>query len=395
MHRNALLALMLALPLTSCAKQLVQASFEPGGDCRKVGGVTNGDEPEVGIYQQPDGVVSFQANMNILLDGSARAYRASDPGHYVVQGNKRVLVTDTAPETICSGTRLVNAPAGDSRAVCERRVDVFNWLRSNNWPATKPDGTAMDFYAFEMRVSGNGRREPCILDGDWIVSQNALAKQSSPRSCDPERWIDALTINGIVAPPRILKLATPKASLGDLVVVRYRGVLAGGIVSEANNTKAGEASAAMAAELRKLPLPTVLADTYRLNVGNDEVEYFIFPGTKGRVFPIANTTQDNQRVKDRAIALARQFGIEAKPSRRACGHKPPPPPPPLPPSSRLESVSPGVSTPATPGSAETASPPLAPLEDAGRSLEADVTIPNLDPYSLDRRDEGDEGGPPT
>jgi Fungal chitosanase of glycosyl hydrolase group 75 len=292
--------------------------------CDFIKSVKSGSEPEVHFYSEPDGVVSFVADMDILLDGSAWAYNAQDPGYMV---GSRGPFTKAAPETVCYGVEVIEAlDGGRFKRIRDCRVvlDRFEWFRERSWPAFDDDGLKLRFYGIEAhKVSDSYGRtignKPCIHHSEgWMVSQTAGPYLSGAKGkCNPEKYIDALRINGIVVPKSVM--SSLGGGIGDLAVVRFRGQLVGGLVSDVNDTKAGEATAALAAEIQGRDLPKSLLDTYRLGIAKHSVEYFVFPGSKRLIAPVMNS--DNARIVETALGVASEKAIGRHSKRRACGYR--------------------------------------------------------------------------
>jgi hypothetical protein len=280
------------------------------------------DDPHVGattFYKGTDGTISFSADMDVNTDGALTSYSASDPGFYSAEGR---LGTRRALNTICNGLKVVGAGSKPDLGPgqCRELLAAFAAFRDAGWPAKNAAGDRIRFYAIETRSdAGPNKNEPCLADDDWMVSTTSIRMTGSYSACDQQAWLDARRVNAIVMPPQVLRAAGGSASGGDLVVVRYRGKVFGGIVGDTNPRRVGEGTLALTAALRALDpqppaAPANLRDVYRFSVKRPPVEYFVFPGTRAKAEPLTNAR--GAAIAQAALSEAERRGVLRA---KACG----------------------------------------------------------------------------
>lgn len=299
-----------------------QPSRPPLGEAASCTPLDTIDDPHAGattFYRLPDGTVSFAADMDVNTDGALTSYSATDPGFYNAEGR---LNTRRALNTICNGLKVVGAGARPDLgpAECRELLSVFAQFRDAGWPARNAAGDRIRFYGVETRAdAGPGKNEPCLAGDDWMVSQTSIRMTGVYPACDPEGWLDARRVNAIVMPPQVLAAAGASVKGGDLVAVRYRGKVFGGIVGDTNPRRVGEGTLALTTALRALdpeppPAPANIRDVYRLSVVRPPVEYFVFPGTRAQAEPITNAR--GAQIAALGVAEAERRGVLGV---KACG----------------------------------------------------------------------------
>lgn len=271
------------------------------------------------FYRMADGTISFSADMDVNTDGALTSYSAADPGYYNSGGR---LATRKALNTVCNGLKVVGAGAKPDLGPreCSQLLEAFQQFRDAGWPRFNADGDRIRFYAIEARAdAGADRNVPCLVDNDWMVSTTSIEMSGTYSPCDPNKWLDARRFNAIVMPPQVLAAARATAGGGDLVAVRYRGRMFGAVVGDTNPRKVGEGTLALTLALRALDpeppeQPQGLRAVYGIAIVRPPVEYFVFPGTKGKALPLTNARSGE--IAQAALAEAAARGI---PGVRACG----------------------------------------------------------------------------
>jgi len=281
--------LTLALVLTSATGAAAQ--------CTLVGSYENNS---VRVHRTSDGLITFEANVDVNTDGALQSYKIDDLGFW----DGHHIQTHSALNTICNGVsiRTPNNNRLYGPRQCVDLIQEFKRIRERGW--VRDGANYVDFYAIALKPNtqrpGKNRGEPCEKDG-YYVSQVAKPIDPNKDVCDPERWVDALRIPAIVLPLDSRMQATG-IRLHDLAIVRLRNSdkWVGAIVGDTNPTRIGEATVITNMRLRGL---TAVPANYRATVALalPAARYFVFPGTANMISSLSNASDPEIQTKARQL----------------------------------------------------------------------------------------------
>jgi hypothetical protein len=234
--------------------------------------------------------------LEVDADGVRNAYHRDDP-----LGNKGLAI-----EYIWNGMTIIRH--GKPLEFDVEHGDNAEWLNAywtivrNGWKA--PTGWDVDIYGFAKDERGR----VCVKEDGRLVSATGLVQRPSARYCDPNRYIDALKLPGIVVPNRSdeeksiagadPEIAPPFAkrgvSRGDLAIVYnpesriWRGAF---IYDTGPRNLLGEGSLRLVLDLTgQKEVPTSAVETNALGIETTNV--LLFPGTADRLGPGRTWTKE-------------------------------------------------------------------------------------------------------
>jgi hypothetical protein len=248
--------------------------------------------------------------LEVDADGVRNAYHRDDP-----LGNKGLAI-----EYLGNGMTIIRD--GKPLQFNVKEDDNVEWLNAfqavvkNGWKA--PSGWEVDVYGFAMDENGG----VCVKRDGRLVSATSLVQRPDARYCDPDRYVDALKLPGIVVPNRAdqekpVKGADPEiappfakrgVSRGDLAIVYnpetqiWKGAF---IYDTGPRDLLGEGSLRLVLDLRaQNAIPTSALETNALGI--DETNVLLFPGTAHRLGTGRTWTQ--QKIETLATEQFKSWG---------------------------------------------------------------------------------------
>lgn len=283
-------------------------------DCQYLGKIGEGSA-SAKVYKSESGVISFLADMDVNTDGTLSSYGIDDLGHKNSAG--RLDTTDSL-NVICNGANI-RKPNGNllyGANNCYSLIREFKRIRDAGW--MKPGENFVYFYGIEVSektyvTTPSGRKilrgVPCEQNGYYVSQVAKMLPGGAYGDCKPEKWLDALEMPAIVVPGTSV-MTTNGVKQHDLAVVRLKstGKWVGAIVGDLNDRKVGEATVNLAARLRDKPFPSRYREVVGLALGSDKVEYIIFPGTKGKVPDLSNSSDAEIQLVAKALFEKHNIG---------------------------------------------------------------------------------------
>jgi hypothetical protein len=280
--------------------------------CSVIGTYKDTSTTNATAYSTSDGLVTFQANVDVNTDGALQSYKADDLGFFEKGPDGRLrLQTNSALNSICHGVNIRRADHSllFNYKQCSKLIDEFKRIRDFGW--LKDGEKYVDFYAVALvpdtqsRKPAVNRGKPCEKDG-FYVSQVARAIDPSKGVCDPDHWVDALRIPAIVL-PLDARMKAKGVQLHDLAIVRGKdGKWVGAIVGDTNPAKIGEATVITHMRLKGRTQPPA---NYRgvLQLVIDSAQYVVFPGSKSLIPNLSNASDPD--IQTRAKELFDKFDL--------------------------------------------------------------------------------------
>jgi hypothetical protein len=289
-----------ALMLFACNAALAQER------CTLIGTYQDSREKKASAFSTSDGLVTFQADVDVNTDGALQSYKADDLGFFEKGADGRFrLQTRSALNTICNGAsiRRANHSLLFDFTQCGALIKEFQRIRDFGW--LRNGENYVDFYAIALvpgtksPAPARNRGKPCEKDG-FYVSQVARAMDSSKSVCDPDHWVDALRIPAIVL-PFDARMKAKGVQLHDLAIVRGTdGKWVGAIVGDTNPAKIGEATVITHMRLKgETQPPANYRSVLKLKIAS--AQYVVFPGTRALIPNLSNASDPDIQVKAKEL----------------------------------------------------------------------------------------------
>ena len=248
--------------------------------------------------------------LEVDADGIRNAYHRDDP-----HGSKGLAI-----EYIGNGMTI--SRDGKPLEFNFKEEDNAEWLNAyrtivaNGWKA--PTGWDVDIYGFAR----DEKDRICVKDDGRLISVTSLVRYPGARYCNPNRYVDALKLPGIVVPNRAdqekpvagadQEVAPPFAnrgvSRGDLAIVYnpetriWKGAF---IYDTGPRHLLGEGSLRLVLDLRdEQHVPTSAVETNALGI--EETHVLLFPGTAKKLGPGRSWTQE--RIQTLAAEQFKRWG---------------------------------------------------------------------------------------
>jgi len=248
--------------------------------------------------------------LQVDADGSRNAYHRDDP-----HGKKGLAI-----EYIFNGMTIMRDGkplkfelAEDDN---EEWLSAYRTIVENGWRGN--DDLEVDIYGFAR----DSRGRVCTRNGGQLISSTSLVQYPKLSVCNPNRYVDALKLPGIVVPnitvdeqpvagadPQVAPpFARNRVSRGDLAIVYnpktkiWKGAF---LYDTGPRHLLGEGSLRLVLDLWNRPKSPVSAlETNSL--GLVETYTVLFPGTARRMGPGATWTQD--KIQRQATELLKAWG---------------------------------------------------------------------------------------
>lgn len=232
----------------------------------------------------------YTTKMGVNTDGTAKSYHPDDPmaesiaynniGNAIkrawnAEGNR--INCDYDPDRKRYDARL-------RKGACYMEyIHAFEGARDYNYdPRKYPKVEFGDILSKNDRL---GWRAPCTNQSKeakgFFISQTALAMDKLADDCDPDKWVDSMTVNGVVYPEGAnLAAQGVVTDIGDLVVLHDRETdhlsyaVHGDIGPEDD---IGEGTIALAAELGGNPVDPDATYSSIKRLQRPAVDYLVFP----------------------------------------------------------------------------------------------------------------------
>jgi len=284
---------VLATSLPAATDCSIQPAFDQPDDARIIHVYKTGAEAASGNAEP----LLFVSSLKVNTDGTRISYKVDDP-------------------------RAQHGAINDIRNALRKGASIedFQKAAARNWEPVSETWKVLSADVIEKDTKLHKTGKPCVTSDGYLVSKTADAAVAGGSArdgdCDQSKWIDALTIPGLVLP-----ISSPfpahKAWMRNLVVVMTldSGRVAYAIAGDAGPPKKlGEASVEMNRILNGLPPGTIPAngtDAKRRFQAPESV-VLIFTGPENRLkYPVTPG-----RVHDSAKARFDAWGGEER--LRAC-----------------------------------------------------------------------------
>ncbi len=282
------LAFLLMLSLSACVKppvheQAAVPSREDAVQVAQAGSPSSCDGQVTSAGEQSglrlaDGSFAVWSNLNINIDGSARAYHPLNRSggallHLCVGG--RVYLPDgstynaSASNTVCTGRFMDDYERIRAAGWTDTSVGVIDWFGVYATGSVRIGGRTVDNVVPVEQPDGSG----------FYVSATALYDASYPEA-DQRRYVEPLAVPASVVSRDLARQGVVQGSAG--VAIRADKKIAVPFIVGDIGPRIGEGTPALARQLAGLPIDTRITyeQRYAGIVGESDVLYVFFGGRK-------------------------------------------------------------------------------------------------------------------